>query len=271
MAERQARFTRIGAQPKIDSSVAHAARTWNYLLGGKDKFEVDRKAGDQMVAAAPQLAIVPRHARAFQGRAVRYLAGECGIRQFLDIGTGLPTMDNVHEVAQATAPDSRVVYVDNDPIVLTHARALLTSDPAGATDYVDGDVHDPATILAHASRTLDFGKPVGYVLQGILQFVVDYQRSLGVVKSLLDASVSGSYLAIGVPASDLESDAWDAVRAWNRSGSAPITVRSHAEVLGYFEGLELVEPGVVMMNDWRPSQDSPRTAISMWAGAGRKP
>jgi hypothetical protein len=271
MAERQARFTRIGAQPKIDSSIAHAARTWNYLLGGKDNFEVDRKAGDQMVAAAPQLAIVPRYARAFQGRAVRYLAGECGIRQFLDIGTGLPTMDNVHEVAQATAPDSRVVYVDNDPIVLTHARALLTSDPAGATDYVDGDVHDPATILAHASRTLDFGKPVGYVLQGILQFVVDYQRSLGVVKSLLDASVSGSYLAIGVPASDLESDAWDAVRAWNRSGSAPITVRSHAEVLGYFEGLELVEPGVVMMNDWRPSQDSPRTAISMWAGAGRKP
>jgi hypothetical protein len=269
MAERQARFTHIGGQPKIDSSIAHAARTWNYLLGGKDNFEVDRRAGDQMVAAAPQLAIVPRNARAFQGRAVRYLVAE-GIRQFLDIGTGLPTMDNVHEVAQAVAPDSRVVYVDSDPIVLVHARALLTSDPAGATDYVDGDVHDPGAILAQASRTLDFSKPVGYVLQGILQFVLDYQRSLGVVKSLLDASVPGSYLAIGGPASDLDPDAWDAVRAWNRTGSAPITIRSHAEMLGYFDGLELVEPGVVMMNDWRPSEDSPRTAISMWAGVGRK-
>jgi hypothetical protein len=204
-------------------------------------------------------------------RAVSYLVADGGIRQFLDIGTGIPTMGNVHEVAQAVAPDTRVVYVDNDPIVLVHARALLTSGPSGLTDYVDGDVHDPATILAQASRTLDFTKPVGYVLQGVLQFVIDYQRSAGVVKTLLDASAPGSYLAIGVPASDLGTEATDAVQAWNRSGSASITVRSHADALGYFAGLDLVEPGVVMMNDWRPTRDSPRDAITMWAGVGRKP
>jgi hypothetical protein len=271
MAEGQARFTHIGGQPKIDTSIAHAARAWNYLLGGKDNFEADRNAGDQMVAAAPQLAVVPKVARAFLNRAVRYLVVECGIRQFLDIGTGIPTMENVHEVAQAAAPDSRVVYVDNDPIVLVHARALLTSDPAGATDYVDGDVHDPAAIVEQARRTLDFTKPVGYVLQGVLQFVIDYQRSLGVVKYLLDACVPESYLTIGVPASDMDADAWDAVNAWNRSGSAPITVRSRAEVEGYFAGLELVDPGIVMMDDWHAEEDRPRTAVSMWAGVGRKP
>jgi hypothetical protein len=257
--------------PKIDSTIAHAARTWNYLLGGKDNFEADRQAGDQMVAAAPQLAIVPKVARAFLVRVVNYLVKEGDIRQLLDIGAGLPTMDNVHEVAQAVAPESRVVYVDNDPIVLVHARALLSSSPVGATAYVDGDVHDPAAILAQAARTLDFGKPLGYVLQGVLQFVIDYQRSLGVVKYLLDACPSGSYLAIGVPASDREADAWEAVRTWNRTGAAPITVRSHAEVLGYFDGLELVEPGVVMMNDWRPDDQTPRDSVSMWAGVARKP
>jgi hypothetical protein len=272
MDQGRARFTHIGEQPKIDTSVAHAARAWNYLLGGKDNFEADRQAGDQMVAAAPQLAIVPQATRAFLVRAVRYLAHEGGIRQFLDIGTGIPTMDHVHEVAQSAAPEARVVYVDNDPVVQVHARALLTSGPAGTTDYVDGDVHEPAAILAQASRTLEFGEPVGYVLQGILQFVVDYERSVGIVRHLLDACVPGSYLVIGVPASDLEPyDGQAAVEAWNRTGSAPITVRSRAEVLGYFDGLELVKPGVVMMNDWRPGDDTSRAAISMWAGVGRKP
>jgi hypothetical protein len=238
----------------IDTSVAHSARFWDYLLGGKDNYPIDREVGDQVLTFDPHLRENARADRGFLFRAVRYLAGEAGVRQFLDIGTGLPTANNTHEVAQATAPESRIVYVDNDPLVLVHARALLTSTEPGATDYVDADVRDPGRILGEAARTLDFDRPVALVLLGILNYVIDDETAHAVVRRLLAAVPAGSYLAISHPTAEIHGEAVESsIRHWNESGAAPLRTRSKAELTSFFDGLELLDPGVVSCSLWRPA------------------
>ena len=239
--------------PDLDTSVAHNARVWNYWLGGKDNFAADREAGDRVQAMFPGIVHVARADRAFLGRAVRFLAGEAGIRQFLDIGTGLPTADNTHEVAQAIAPETRVVYVDNDPLVLTHARALLTSAPPGVTAYVDADVHHPARIINAAAETLDLRRPLAVMMLGILNFVLDTGEAAAIVNHVMDAVPSGSYLVISHPTLELGGEAnAEAMRFWNDHATPPITARSRAGISQFFEGLDLVEPGLVPCTRWRP-------------------
>ena len=196
-------------KPKIDTSVPHSARVWNYWLGGKDHYPVDRIVGDQVMAMFPDITRLARADRAFLGRAVRYLAGEAGIRQFLDVGTGLPTANNTHQVAQAIAPESRIVYVDNDPLVLVHARALLTSTPEGACDYIDADLRDTDMILSEAAKTLDFTQPVALMLLGIMGQVANSDQPESIIKRLLDALPSGSYMALsdGVNTSETFTEA----------------------------------------------------------------
>jgi trans-aconitate methyltransferase len=258
--------------PEIDTSVAHQARVYDYLIGGKDNFAVDRQVGDMVLQANPDLALAARANRAFLGRAVRFLAAEEGIRQFLDIGTGIPSANNTHEVAQAVAPESRVVYVDNDPIVLAHARALLTSAPEGRTAYLDADARDPEPILSQAAGTLDFSQPVAVMLLSILQVIDD---PYALTSRLLRAVPPGSYLAISVPASDIQEEAQ---AAWARrvAGDFPgatIGLRSHAEVTRFFGGLELLEPGVAPVNHWRPGPGGPEPAYALpsYGAVGRKP
>jgi O-methyltransferase involved in polyketide biosynthesis len=239
--------------PKIDTSVPHSARIWNYWLGGKDNYPVDRAAGDQTREVLPEIVEIARHSRAFLGRVVRYLTAEAGIRQFLDIGTGLPTVDNTHEVAQRIAPESRIVYVDNDPLVLAHAQALLTSAPPGATDYIDADARDPETILRAAARTLDFDEPVGVIMLGILPFIGDDAEAQGIVRRLMAAVPAGSHLAITHSTSEITGDrVVEAVRQWNEVAATPYHLRTPAQIAAFFEGLELVEPGVVSCPRWRP-------------------
>jgi O-methyltransferase involved in polyketide biosynthesis len=262
------------ALDEIDTTVAHSARVWNYWLGGKDNFAADRMAGDRLMEITPDLIVSVRASRAFLGRAVRYLVGEAGIRQLLDIGTGLPTADNTHEVAQAIAPESRVVYVDNDPIVLVHARALLTSSPEGATDYVDADVHDPETILRAAAQTLDFGQPVAVLLLGTLNFVEDTDEAEAIVRRLMAAVPSGSYLAIAHPTTEVNrAEAERILALWNKMGSVRQALRSRAELARFFDGLEMVEPGLVSCTRWRPAPDDPQAGIDVpqYCGVGRKP
>jgi len=237
----------------MDSSVPHSARIWNYWLGGKDNYLVDRQTGDQVATMYPDIFRLARADRTFLGRAVRYLAGEAGIRQFLDIGTGLPTADNTHEVAQHAAPESRIVYVDNDPLVLVHARALLTSTPEGRTDYIEADVHDPGRILREAAQTLDFTQPVALMLLGILNFVLDDGEGYAIVEQLVDAVPSGSYLAITHPTSEIDAERYlPTVEHWNKYGEPKMRTRTRAEIARFFDGLELLEPGVVTFLRWRP-------------------
>jgi hypothetical protein len=271
MEQRQPRFTHIPGEPKLDVSVPHSARFWNYLVGGKDNFESDRQAAKEVCAALPVLADVARDGREFLIRAVRFLAGEAGIRQFLDIGTGVPTANNTHEVAQAIAPASRIVYVDNDPIVLVHARSLLTSTPEGVTDYIEADVHDAATILDEAARTLDFGQPVAVMLIGIMNFVLDDDRARRIVAELMAACPSGSYLAVQHPASE-DPGMVECIRRWNQHGKDHLVARPREEVARYFDGLDLLDPGVVTLNEWRPD-DRPGTVkyVPSYAAVGRKP
>jgi hypothetical protein len=259
---------------KLDTSVAHSARLWNYLLGGKDNFAADREAAEYALALMPDLVLSARADREFLGRAVRYLAGTEGIRQFLDIGTGLPTANNTHEVAQSVAPESRVVYVDNDPMVLVHARALLTSTPEGATDYIDADLRDPEKILNAATMTLNFDQPVAIMLLGILNFVVDDEEAYPIVAKLVDAVPSGSYLAIAHPTMEVNPEAVEeAMRQWNASGAAPITARSHDEIARFFTGLEVLDPGIVTCSQWRPDPDHPGidVPVSEFGAVARKP
>jgi hypothetical protein len=257
--------------PDIDTSVAHQARVYDYLLGGKDNFASDRAVGEKILQAYPDSAVGTRANRAFLGRAVSFLAGEAGIRQFLDIGTGIPSANNTHEVAQGVAPESRIVYADNDPIVLAHARALLTSAPEGQTAYLDADANDPDTILARAAETLDFSQPVAIMLLLILHSI---EKPYAVTSRLLDALPPGSYLAISVAASDIQPEAGaEATRRLNESlPGVAMTFRSHAEVTRFFDGLELLEPGVVPANYWRPGPGGPDpvAAIPAHAGVGRK-
>lgn len=264
-----------GQQADTDSSAPHTARIWNYLLGGKDNYPVDREAGERVLAFMPDLADAARADREFLVRVVRHLAGEVGIRQFLDIGTGLPTANNTHEVAQAMAPECRIVYVDNDPLIMAYARALLSSSPQGATDYVHADLRDPDTILREAARTLDFSRPVALMLLGILNHIMDSDEPYAIVRRLLDALPSGSYLAITHPITGIRGDAVEKiVRFWNESGGTPpLQARTRHELTRFFDGLELLEPGVVSSSHWRPESGElgvPAEVVE-FCGVGRKP
>jgi hypothetical protein len=250
------------------------ARVYDALLGGKDNFAADRAVADKLATAKPALRPNVRANRAYLGRVTRSLAAEAGIRQFLDLGTGLPSLDNTHEVAQRAARDSRIVYVDNDPVVLVHARALLVSSTReGATAYLQADIRDPETILEQAAQTLDFSKPVAVMLLGVLYMIPDADLPYEKVAAYVNAVVPGSYLAISHPASDVDAEeAARAAREYDNSLPTTQTNRTRAEVTKFFDGLELLPPGVVQLNNWRPDPDDedPGIEISSWAGLGLK-
>jgi trans-aconitate methyltransferase len=228
------------------------------MYGGQNNFEVDRRAARALVAAAPVVGTIAPAARAFQQRMMRSLITDAGIRQFLDIGTGLPLVGNTHEIAQSRVPECRIVYVDNDPMVLSHARALMTSTPEGAIGYVDADVRDTVTIVADARETLDLGQPVAVMLLFTLAYVEDDAEAAAVVSSLVAALSSGSYVAIYHLASDLDPTMREAARQWNTMMPAqPITLRSRSQVAGLVAGLELVPPGLVPVSEWRPAPTDP--------------
>ena len=256
----------------IDTSVAHSARVHDYWLGGKDNFAADRAAGDAVIAAYPGIVTSVRANRAFLARVAGFLAAEAGIRQFLDIGTGIPAANNTHEVVQAAAPDARVVYVDYDPVVLLHARTLLTSDVSGTIDYIDADLRDPGTIVREAARTLDFSRPVAVMLIAIMHLIVDADDPYGLVAQLMAAVPPGSYLALSQVASDIEPEQMaEAARRYNRLAYEKQRHRTQGEVSRFFDGLDLVDPGVVAVQHWRPRSEIEANAKSaMWGGVGRK-
>jgi S-adenosyl methyltransferase len=262
--------------PKIDTSVAHSARIYDYILGGKDNFEADRKAAEAAIARNPTMAIGMRANRAVMRRMTAYLAAEAGVRQFIDIGTGLPTSPNMHEIAQRIAPESRVVYVDNDPIVLAHARALLISTPEGACTYIDADARDPETILAdpRLSGTIDLSQPVALMLFGILHFLPDSDDPRSVVARFLAALPSGSYLAIQHPTTDFYPPGVGSQSAYRGAG-IPFQYRSKDEFARFLDGLELVDPGITPMVEWRPELEpdpQPRPSeAGAYAALARKP
>jgi hypothetical protein len=256
----------------LDTNVPHIARVYDYWLGGKDNFAADRELAEKFMAADPSVTAGVRSNRAFLGRAVHYLVTEAGIRQFLDIGTGIPAADNTHEVAQRVDPSARVVYVDNDPIVLIHARALLASHPAGATDYIDADLRDVGTILAAAARTLDFSQPVAVMLIGVLHCIPDEDYPGQLVATLMEAAAPGSYLALSHPAADIHADEMAAGAAMmNRAMAGSITFRTRAQVAAYFTGLDLVEPGLVSTPQWRPGPGVRPKPLPGWVGVAVKP
>ncbi|MFE2050531.1 SAM-dependent methyltransferase [Streptomyces sp. NPDC059459] len=259
------------AHQRIDTSVPHSARIWNYWLGGKDNYPVDEQAGDAYTAVFPGIVTIARSSRAFLRRNITYLVAEAGVRQFLDIGTGLPTADNTHEVAQRIAPETRIVYVDNDPMVLAHARALLYSTPEGATAYIDADVLDPGSVLAEAAKTLDFAQPVALILSNILGHIADYDRARSVVTRLMEALPSGSYLSVNDGSRGIDPEFEQAQDAYNESGAAPYVLRTVEQITAYFDGLELVDPGVVPVTQWRPDAGSPAPEpIGEHGGLARK-
>ena len=265
--------TRAGL--KLDTTVSHSARIWNYWLGGKDNFAVDREAGDKVAAMLPSIVVQARADRAFLGRAIRYLAGEAGVRQFLDIGTGLPTADNTHEVAQRVAPEARIVYADNDPMVLLHARALLTSSPEGVCDYIDGDLREPDQILDQAARTLDLTRPVALMLLGIVHHIPDTDQAYSIVRRLTAALAPGSYLTINHSTSAVHGAAMEeAVAHWNRVGTPSMTLRTPQQIARFFDGLDLLEPGVVSCSRWRPDLSpvgGQPPEVDEFCGVARKP
>ena len=261
-----------GARRVIDTSVAHSARVHDYWLGGKDNFAADRAAGDAVMQAYPGIVASVRANRVFLARVVRFLAAEAGIRQFLDIGTGIPASNNTHEVAQSVAPGCRVVYVDYNPVVLLHAQALLTSSTQGALDYIDADLRDPQKLLAQAARTLDFSRPVAVMLIAILHLIGDQDDPGGIIKQLMAAVPAGSYLALSQVASDIEAEQMaEAAKRYNRLARETQRHRSHAEVTRFFDGLELLDPGVVPVPQWRPASEIEAAAHSaMWGGVALK-
>ncbi len=258
----------------FDPSVAHPARVYDYWLGGKDNFEADRIAGEDTIAAYPAIRASARANRAFLARSVRYLADEQGIRQFLDVGTGLPTASNTHEVAQSVAPESRIVYVDNDPLVLSHARALLTSSPEGVTAYLDADLRDTDEILELAAETLDFSQPVAIMLLAILHYIPDLVEAQAIVARLVGAVPSGSYLVVSHAASDISPEQMaEMIKRLNEHLAEGNHVgRPRHVVAQFFDGLDLVEPGVVKVTQWRPaSRVEAEGPTSLWGGVARKP
>ncbi len=263
-----------GDEALIDTTRPHQARIYDYWLGGTDNYAVDREAAERALAAYPGLRRGVRAQRAFLANAVEYLAGTAGVRQFLDIGTGIPTAGNTHEVAQAVLPSARIVYVDNDPVVLAHVRALLASGRQGMTGYLDADLRDTAQILTGAAALLDFRQPVGVLLIGILQLIPDSDNPREIVARLMEAVPAGSWLAIFHPASDIMTDQMTAVaRHVSANAASPTTLRTRAEVLRFFDGLELLEPGLVQVHRWRPGAPAPDTGdeVPGYAGLARKP
>jgi hypothetical protein len=261
----------------IDTTVPHSARIWNYWLGGTDNYEADRMAGDQFLRVFPDIAIIARATRAFMGRAIRYLVAEQGVRQFLDIGTGLPTFGSTHEVAQRIAPESRIVYVDNDPAVIAHAGTLLASAPEGVTDYVDADIQDPGLIMWEAARTLDFGQPIAILLMGVLGYVTDDAEAASIVGRLLGAVPPGSYLVLSggtrVVTGEHGGHADAARRERNGNGAAAYRLRGPEQMARFFGGLDLVAPGLVSVTRWRPeaSASGPAPEVDTLGGVARKP
>ncbi|WP_329113810.1 SAM-dependent methyltransferase [Streptomyces sp. NBC_01465] len=260
--------------PAIDITVPHSPRIWNYWLGGKDNYAVDREAGDQFVEIYPDIVPIARHSRAFLSRAVTHLAGEAGIRQFLDIGTGLPTLDNTHQVAQRAAADAHIVYVDNDPVVLAHARALLTSSPEGATHYIDADLRDPERIFEGAGKLLDFEQPVALILLNILGHVEDTEEAVSIVTRLMNALPSGSYLVTADGTNVVTGKAFeDAIAIWNEVGRPTYHLRTPEQIARFHSGLELLDPGIVSCSRWRP-QENPfgePAQVDEFCAVGRKP
>ena len=269
-------------EPQVDLQLGrpHPARVYDYLLGGKDNFAADRAAAQAGIEANPNSRIPPRENRAFLRRVVRYLARDAGISQFLDIGTGIPTSPNVHEIAQDADPQARVVYVDNDPIVLAHARALLTSGPVGKTAYIDADVRNVGRILdsAELRQTLDMTRPVGLLLIAVMHFVADEDDPWDLAAQLLAELPAGSYLALSHLTGDFDPAAWEGVAAVYRRSGVTMQVRPLAAVERFFAGLDLLDPGVVSLPRWRPdSHDLGQpgqptdAAVSVYGGLGRKP
>ncbi|WP_328351558.1 SAM-dependent methyltransferase [Streptomyces sp. NBC_00445] len=262
-----------GGSPRLNTAVAHNARVWNYWIGGKDNYEVDQQVGEHVATMFPVIRDIARADREFLGRAVRFLAGERGVRQFLDIGTGLPTAENTHEIAQRIASEARIVYVDNDPIVLAHARTLLTGTPEGVTDYVDADVHDPDAILERAARSLDFTRPVAVMMLGILNFVLDTDKARHIVGRVMEAVPSGSFLVLTHPTFDADlggEGQIPAMKFWNENATPPITARSRADISAFLEGLELLDPGMVPCSQWRAGPDLP-AAVPQFGAVAVKP
>ena len=260
--------------PELDTRHAHSARVYNYWLGGQDNFAADREAAEQAIAANPGIVTDVRANRAFLVRVVGYLAAECGVRQFLDIGSGLPTQSNTHQVAQAVAPDARIVYADNDPIVLSQARTLLSSTQEGACNYVEADLRDPAAIMRAASATLDLGEPVALMLLIILHLIPGSDDPYGIVARLVGAIPSGSYLVLAHPASDIRAaEMAEMTKRVNQRMSGPAaTMRDRAAITRFFDGLELLEPGVVQPQQWRPEPGDPGPPqVTAWCGVARKP
>ena len=262
-----------GTLPGLDTDVANAARMWNYWIGGKDNFRADREAGDHVRHAMPALPLVAAMLRRFLTTSVEELSA-AGVRQFLDIGTGLPTADNTHDVAQRVAPESRIVYVDHDPVVISHARALLTSSPAGKTDYIQADLRDWETISAGARRTLDFGRPVAVLLIAVLHFILDAEDPHQLIARMVADLAPGSYLVIAHAASDIEAGTATAMaRSYNATSSLNITPRDRATVARFFDGMELTSQGLLPLAQWWGS-GSPTTSGSdliCYCGIARKP
>ncbi|MEU4427143.1 SAM-dependent methyltransferase [Actinoplanes sp. NPDC024001] len=254
---------------QLQPDVPHAARIWNYWMGGKDNFAADRAAGDGVAQVYPEIVLMAKQSRQFLIRAVRYLAAEAGIRQFLDIGTGLPTMQNTHEVAQAVAPQSRVVYVDNDPLVLVHARALMaqTAD-GGRTVHVDADYHEPERILAEARKVLDFSEPIGVMFMGVLGYEPDLEVVSSIVNRVMAATPSGSYLVLW-DGTDTTAAVVEGAERLAQSGGVPYILRSPDAIGSLFDGLQMVEPGLVQITHWRP--DGAAEWLDAYGAVARKP
>ena len=259
------------AERDLDTNVPQSARVWNYWLGGKDNFAADREIGDLIKAANPHIAEIAVAQRAFLVRVVTHLV-KTGIRQFLDVGTGLPTANNTHEIAQALAPESRIVYVDHDPLVLVHARALLVSTPEGATDYIEADLAEPEAILRQAADTLDFSQPIAVILLGITAHLTDDDHAYATVRRLMHEVPAGSYLAMCDDTNVVHPEAMDEmIRQWNASGENPRVNRTPDGIAGFFDGLELLEPGVVSVTRWRPDNGSADIAeVDDFGGVARK-
>ncbi|MDJ1137168.1 SAM-dependent methyltransferase [Streptomyces iconiensis] len=260
--------------PSIDETVPHSARIWNYWLGGRDNYAVDRVVGDGIRRVNPEIVEIAVAQRAFLCRAVRHLAAEAGVRQFLDIGTGLPTVDNTHEVAQRAAPEARVVYVDNDPLVLVHARALLTSTPEGATRYLYADARDTGAILDGASQTLDLSEPVALMLLGVTGHITDDQEAQALVTRLMDGLSPGSHLVLCDDTEVVNPRAMRRmIEEWNATGDSPRVNRTPDQLARFFDGLELLDPGLLSISHWRPDPDLPGTPAEVddFGGVARKP
>ncbi|MDX6740385.1 SAM-dependent methyltransferase [Actinocorallia sp. A-T 12471] len=257
--------------PEVNPDVPQTARIWNYWLGGKDNFAVDRQVGDEILKVLPDMALFARATRAFLRRSVHHLAADLGVRQFLDVGTGLPTADNTHQVAQRADPSARVVYVDNDPHVLAHARALLTGTEEGETAYLAADLRDPDNIIAAAADTLDFAQPIALLLMGVVGHITDDGEARALVRRLVSALPSGSYLALYDATNVIDPASAEAIEIWNRDANPPYVLRSPAKLESFFDGLELLPPGLVSCPRWHPEPGADTTEIDEFCGVGRKP